>query len=89
MTLRLAPARAREMPPHGLGPVRGADRRRVRACTARVVSPDRRVRARLVSWSYAFAGGAGALLTGGGVAGFAFFGFFAFLRFVSPMVGFV
>ena len=67
--------------------VGGADRQRVRAPEAFVVSRDRDRRA--PAWCpalYPFGGGAGALLTGGGAAGFAFFGFFAFLGLVSPMV---
>ncbi|MGO9177815.1 MAG: hypothetical protein ACLQHS_00875 [Candidatus Limnocylindrales bacterium] len=103
MTPRIAPARAREMPPDILGASgtepaaahRAGDRRfvcgagcqGVPAPEAFLVVCDRDRRA--PAWCpalYPFAGGAGALLTGGGAAGFAFFGFFAFLGFVSPIV---
>lgn len=72
---------------HDRAAVGGADRQRVRAPRAFVVSRDRD--RSVPVWCcapYAFGGGAGAPLAGGGAAGFACFGFFAFLGFVSPMV---
>ena len=103
MTVPIAPARSRKMPPRVLvtlhtepaaaygtddhAAVGGVDRQRVPVPEAFVLLRDGDRRA--PAWYpalYPFAGGTGALLTGGGATGFAFFGFFAFLGFVSPMV---